>query len=127
MVIVQPNELANVWPQVIGWIESAIKYAQGDENALDVLIALARGQYILFHEPGKFALVGQVQTYPRQKIGTVLYCGGDDLVAIREGFKQAIPWCKANGITGMRVWGREGWERLFDMTRIGVILQVEIK
>ena len=126
MILVQPDQLANVWPQVHGWIESAIEYAQGDENALDVLIAIARGQYLLFHEPGKFALVGQVQSFPRQKVGVVLYCGGGDLLAIKEAFEQMKPWCKGNGISAIRVWGRKGWERALGLARKGVILQMSV-
>lgn len=126
MIIVPPDQLANVWPLVHEWIASAIERGQGDENALDVLISIARGQYLLFHEPGKFALVGQVQTFPRQKVGVVLYCGGSDVSAIKDAFEQIKPWCKANGMSAIRVWGRQGWERALDMTRKGVILQVEL-
>jgi hypothetical protein len=126
VILVQSDQLANVWPQVSGWIESAIEYAQGDENALDVLIALARGQYLLFHEPGKFALVGQIQHFPRQKVGTVLYCGGGDLVAIRAAFEEMKPWCKTNGISAIRVWGRQGWERVLGLARKGSILQMSV-
>lgn len=126
MILVQPQDLANVWPKVVGWIESAIEHGQGDENALDVLIAIARGQYLLFHEPGKFALVGQIQTFPRQKIAMVLYCGGGDLLAIKKSFDDMQPWCKSNGIAAIRVWGRQGWERVLDLTRKGMILQMEI-
>ena len=61
----QSDQLANVWPQVHAWIECAIEHGPGDENALDVPISIARGHYLLFHEPGKFALVGQVPNYPR--------------------------------------------------------------
>lgn len=126
MILVQPDQVANVWPQVHDWIESAIRCGQGDENALDVLIAIARGQYLLFHEPGKFALVGQVQTFPRQKVGMVLYCGGGDLLAIGDAFEQMKPWCKANGISVIRVWGRQGWERALGLERMGSILQVSV-
>ena len=126
MILVQPDQLANVWPQVSGWLASAIERGQGDENALDVLISIARGHYLLFHEPGKFALVGQVQNYPRQKVGVVLYCGGGDLLAIRDAFEEMKPWCKANGISVIRVWGRQGWERALGLARVGVILQESV-
>ena len=126
MILVPLDQLSTVWPQVEGWIASAIDYGQGDENALDVLIALAQGRYLLFHEPKKFALVGQIQTYPRQKIGVVLYAGGGDLEAIRKGLEEMKPWCKAQGIAALRVWGRRGWEKALSMTRKGYILQVDL-
>jgi hypothetical protein len=126
MMLVQPQDLANVWPKVSGWIESALEYGTGDENALDFLIGIARGHYLLFHEPEKFALIAQIQPYPRQKVITVVCAGGGDLEAIRKGFAESREWCKAQGITVLRVWGREGWQRALNMTRKGSILQLEL-
>jgi hypothetical protein len=126
-VILVPVELlSNVWPQVSGWIESALEYGQGDENLTDVLVSIAVGRYVLFHEPNKFAIVAQIQHMPRQKIITVLYCGGGDLEAIKQGIEEAKPWCKAQGIAAFRVWGRKGWKRILQMTERGYILQSEI-
>lgn len=124
--IVPPHELASVWPKVKGWIADAISHGQGDENLLDVLIAVARGQYLLWHEPEKFAGVVQVGRFPRQIVATILYCGGSDLSAMKAAIEQARPWCEANGIQAIRILGRKGWERVLDMTRKGVILQVDL-
>lgn len=126
MNLVSTEQLSNVWPNVSGWIESALEYGQGDENVTDILVSIAVGRYLLFHEPGKFAIVAQVQCFPRQKVITVLYCGGGDLEAIRQGIEEAKPWCKTQGITAFRVWGRKGWKRVLEMTQKGYILQSEI-
>ena len=126
MILVQPEQLSNVWPKVHAWIQSALEYGQGDENATDVLISIAVGRYLLFHEPDKFAIVAQVQSFPRQKVITVLYLGGGDMDAIKQGIEEAKPWCKAQGITAFRVWGRKGWKRVLEMTEKGYILQSEI-
>jgi hypothetical protein len=126
VILVPPEQLSRVWSQIQGWIESALEYGQGDENATDVLVSLAVGRYLLFHEPGKFALVAQIQEFPRQKVITVLYLGGGDMDAIKAGIEQAKPWCKAQGITAFRVWGRKGWKRILQMTQKGYILQSEI-
>jgi hypothetical protein len=123
MVIVQPQELANVWPRVEGWLAKAVAENQGDENLLDVLIALARGVYLLWYEEGKFAGVVQVAHYPRQKVATVLYCGGSGLTEIAQAFENGKLWAKANGIDVVRTWGREGWRRALGLKQVGVILQ----
>lgn len=126
MILVSPEQLSDVWSQASGWIASALEYGQGDENLTDVLVSIAVGRYILFFERGKFAIVAQVQHFPRQKVITVLYCGGGDLDAIKQGIEEAKPWCKTQGITAFRVWGRVGWERILKMSRKGVILQAEL-
>jgi hypothetical protein len=126
VILVQPEQVANVWPLVSAWIESALQYGTGDENALDILVAVARGHYLLFHEPGKFAIVAQIQPFPRQKVITVVACGGGDLEAIRKGIDEFTPWCKTHGITAVRVWGRDGWQKALGMARKGAILQLEL-
>lgn len=124
MRIVQPHELSHVWPEVEGWIADAIGYGQGDENVLDVLLAVARGIYVLWWEPGKFALVVQVQHFPRQRIGCVLYLGGSDLEAIKQAVREdGLPWLRSQGVMALRVWGRKGWAKVLGMDQIGVILQ----
>lgn len=124
--LVQPQELSDVWPECEPWIAAAIACGQGDENALDVLIALARGQYLLWHERGKFAAVVQVQKFPRQTVAQILYCGGTGLQEMQAAVEAGREWCKANGISQLRVWGRKGWEKVFNMTRKGVILQTAV-
>ena len=124
--IVPIESLADVWPEVCPWIEDAIQHGQGDQNALDVFICLARGIYSLWHEPGKFAMVVHIMPQPRQKVATVIYCGGSDLRAIAEAFEFGKKWGRENGINVIRVWGRPGWERVLGLKRIGVISQVKL-
>jgi len=123
MIIVQPQDLANTWPKVEGWIAAAVAEGQGDENALDVLIAIARGVYLLWYEEGKFCGVVQIQHLPRQKVATVIYCGGSGLDEIRQAFEEGKLWAKANGIHVVRTHGREGWKRALGLKAVGVILQ----
>lgn len=125
MILVPPQDLATIWPKVERWIAAAIEEGQGDENLLDVLIAIARGTYGLWYDE-RFCGVFQVQTLPRQKVAHVLYCGGSDPQAIREAFEQGKTWCREHGIPVIRMWGRAGWERLLGLKRVGVILQVEV-
>lgn len=126
MILVQPQDLANVWPKCEGWISEAVKVNQGDENLLDVLIALARGHYLLWFEPNRFAAVVQVISHPRQKVATVLYLGGSGLEQMPQLFEEGKLWCRANGISVIRTFGREGWQRAIGLKRVGVILQTEV-
>lgn len=126
MELVPPERLGAVWAEVAPWIEAAVKRGQGDENPTDVLVAIARGSYLLFHEPGRFAVVGQIQRHPQQTIGQILYCGGTGLEDIKTAFDNAKHWCRANGITALRTFGRRGWGRLLGLKEVGVILQGEL-
>lgn len=130
MRIVQPHELPEIWTQVRAWITDAIQYGQGDENADDILIALARGVYCLWYEPGEFAGVVQVFRHPRQTVATVLYAGGESNVLLKMKaaiLKDGIEWCRANGISCIRIWGREGWERVLGIPRKGIIMQLDLR
>lgn len=118
-------EIASRWSQVSDWIQSAVEINQGDENLVDVLVALAQGRYLLWHEPDKFAAVVQVQQFPRQTVAVVLYAGGD-LDAFRERWEEGKAWCRQHGIAAIRTFGRGGWERVLGMQKIGAILQVNV-
>lgn len=127
MYLVKPNQLADVWPQVQTWIERAIEHSQGDENSLDVLIALAREQYCMFHEPDKFAMVVQIQNLPRHKVCFVAYVGGSDLRLIKESIQKILlPWAKKLGCYACRCCGRSGWRRLMNMHDMGAALQLNL-
>lgn len=125
-LVTTPHQLANVWPEVEPWIAAAIEEGQGDENTVDVLIAIAQGRYWLWHEPKKFAGVVQINDNPRQKVATILYAGGSDLEGMKKAVEWGKGWCKERGISQIRVWGRKGWERVLEMKRKGVILQVGV-
>lgn len=98
----------------------------GDETLDDVLIALANGTYTLWLEPGKFAAVVEIRNFPRQRVATIVYCGGSDLRCIKSCFERGRQWCREHEVDVLRVYGREGWERLLGLERIGVVLQTQV-
>jgi len=120
--IVPARELEAIWPQVYRWIEKAVEHGQGDEDALDIAVAIYNGRYDLWLEDGKFAAVVQVVKHPKQTVATILYCGGE-LDSLLTMYSQAKEYARANKIDAIRVWGRQGWEKVLGMRRIGVILQ----
>jgi hypothetical protein len=126
LIQVKPEDLSDTWAKVEPWIAQSVQVNQGDENLLDVLIALARAQYALWYEPGKFAAVSRIERWPRQTVGTIVYLGGRDLQAIEDAFEEAKMFARANKIDVIRVFGRPGWERLLGMKRKGVILQMAV-
>ena len=121
MRIVPVDELESVWPKVVKWIESAIDYGQGDEDALDVAIAIHNGHYDLWFDE-KFAAVVQTVKHPKQTVATIIYCGGE-LDSLLTMYAEAKHYARANNIDAIRVWGRQGWEKVLGMRRIGIILQ----
>jgi hypothetical protein len=98
---------------------------QGDESLLDVLIALAQGKYSLWVSPDVCAVL-QVLTYPQQKVLLVAYAGGQGLDAMAKAFEFAKGLARENKIDVVRVFGRQGWEKVLGIKRVGVILQVEV-
>jgi len=124
-MLVPIEQLTDVLPEALPWIKRAVERNQGDENTLDVLIALAQQRYWLFYEPGVYAAVVQVVKHPQQSVATVIYAGGEGLDAIKHAFEASKKWAKDHNIDVIRVWGREGWEKTLGLERVGVILQVD--
>lgn len=121
-MLVPRFDLPYIWPKCEEWINAAVKVNQGDENALDVIMAIERGLYELWWEPDKFAAVVQISDFPRQRVATILYAGGH-LKPIYEMYQEAKKIARERGIDVLRIWGRAGWERVLGLDRVGVILQ----
>lgn len=130
MTIVPLNKLADVWPHVEGWLQRAVEQNLGDENLLDVLIALAQNRYSLWYEPDRCALVTQIQEYPRQKVIMLLYAGAPEGSGAVELFKQL--WgqerqmLRAAGITRVRMFGRRDWGTALEDAESRFVTQVEL-
>ena len=120
--IVPADKLADIWPRVEGWLAEAVSRNQGDENLLDVLLAIARGNYVLVASDS-WAAVLHIVKFPRQTVCTVSYCGGSDLKAMTEAFHAGCEWAKANGISVMRTYGRPGWQRVLGLKPSGACLE----
>jgi len=117
VTIVPLHKLADIWPQVEEWLQRAVEQNLGDENLLDVLIALAQNRYSLWYEPQRCALVTQIQEYPRQKVIALLYAGAPEGSGAVERFKelwtQERQALRAAGITQVRMYGLRDWGKVF--------------
>lgn len=123
---VAPFQIRTVWPTVRTWLRPLIE-EQGDETEESVLERLVRGHYALFYVPGKFAYILEVQQFPRQRVGVVLYLAGRDLAAIHaHATTIGIPWLRSMGCTKLRTYGRPGWAKIMGLAKIGVVLQSDI-
>lgn len=116
MNLVPLHKLADVWPLVEGWLGPAVNQNLGDENLLDVFIALAQNRYSLWYEPERCALITQIQEYPRQKIIVLLYAGAPEGSGAVECFKelwtQERESLRAVGITRVRMYGLRDWGKV---------------
>ena len=101
-----------------------MEYGQGDEDALDIAVAIYNGRYDLWLGDN-FCAVTQVIQHAKQKVLTILYIGGE-LGSILAVFDWAKQWCKDNKVDVLRTYGRQGWERVTGMKRVGVILQEKV-
>lgn len=126
MILIEPQNLRNVWPLVEHWITAAVEKGQGDENALDVLIAIARNRYLLFYEPKHFAAVVSIEQHPAQKVATIVYIGGEGLEDMQAAFEAGKAWGRQNGVNVVRTYGRAGWAKVIGLKQVGVILQDEL-
>jgi len=124
--IVPPERLADAWPEVEEWIAEAVRVGPGDENILDVLIGIARQNYLLWWEPNAFAAVVQIQAFPRQRVAVVVYAGGVNLERMGAVFEASKDWCREHGINAIRTYGRKGWARLLGLEHVGVVLQARL-
>ena len=119
MNLVPLNKLADTWPHVEAWLARAVEQNLGDENLLDVLIAIAQNRYSLWYEPDRFALVTQIQEYPRQKVIVLLYAGAPEGSGAVERFKllweQERDTLKAAGITKVRMYGLRDWGKVLNV------------
>lgn len=127
--LVPKEAIAYVWPEVSLWVASAMEYSGGDENLLDVLCALARGEYLLWHEPGRWAVVCQVQHCRRMTVWAVHYVGGErgslrEIAAFGDGL--GAQWAKSQNCSRLRVAGRPSWGRVMRMNREATVFSKEI-
>lgn len=117
--LVPREHVPYVWPQVEGFVEKALHYAQGKYLLEDVYALVTDFNYplwVAFDDEGvKGAVITRFVEYPRKKYLFLEFCGG------RDGFTWKAPmlrvlraWAKDHDCDGIEGVGRDGWQKIFE-------------
>ncbi len=112
-------EVEALWAEVLPYLQKVI--AVQDEWTADAVFAKLTNPYDptpfqLWHEPGRYALVTQIQAFPSGKRKCVLFlCGGEDVAAMADAQKAVERWAlRYMGCHRMLISGRKGWLKVLD-------------
>lgn len=120
---VPKSDLKDWWPAILAPLSRLLE-ERNEYRPVDILDALENDTMQLWAS-GESFVVTQVGGYPTLKVLTVLFAGGD-LGAIRRHMGDLEAWARDRNCNRIRVHGRPGWERVFHMERIGVVLEKEL-
>jgi len=115
--------VAQTWPLIEKYIESAQRYGQGDYTLDQVKLLVNMGQWLLMviaDENGVIhgAITSSFINYPNNRVAFITYIGGK-LIANKETFEQMCEILRANGATSIqgavrpsiaRLWSRFGFK-----------------
>lgn len=93
------------------WLESALEYADGTFNIIDVADGIAKGNMQLW-PADKAAAVTQIITYPRKKVLHAFLMGGE-MEDVKKLEKAAVLWAKTQQCHAITLTGRPGWSKSF--------------
>jgi hypothetical protein len=114
---------AQTWPQIEGYVKSAMEYGHGDYTLDQIKLLVCMGQWLLLvatDDEGKVhgAATSSFINYPNDRVAFITFIGGK-LISNQETFRQMSEILKARGATkvqGMarpaiaRLWKRYGFE-----------------
>jgi hypothetical protein len=108
--------VAQTWPLVEEYIESARKHGQGDYTIDQVKLLVSMGQWILMvavDEEGNItgAATSSFINYPNARVAFITFTGGK-LVITQETFEQMCKIVKQQGATSIQCAVRPSVERL---------------
>lgn len=98
------------WQRCRSWIEAALEHSAGTHTIEDIEGRIAEGTMHFW--PGKqCAAVTEVAAYPRKKLLSITYAGGDlnELLSLIPVWKS---WGAHLGCSELIEAGRPGWERV---------------
>lgn len=106
------EELAEVWPWVARWLESALESANVDQDLLDVYAALR-------DTPGcdlwvdEYAAIATKIFEGRKGREVIFWLAGGKMKGILELYPLVEAFARGLGCVSMTLIGRRGWERSF--------------
>lgn len=106
------------------WIEAALGRSMGTHAFADIAAATYTGDMQLWPGPDA-AMVTEIATFPRKKVVHVIAAGGS-MAGVKALQEQVAEWGKSIGCDMITATGRKGWTRVFDHTRVDVILSRDL-
>lgn len=100
--------------QTVGYIEKALRYADGTHTIGDVLLLIEDGHLQVW--PGaNSVVVTQIIKTPRKKTLHIFLAGGEtgSMAEIEAGLGVIYEWAIMKGCDSASFTGRKGWERTF--------------
>jgi len=97
------------WARCKGWIEAALKYADGAYQIEDIEAAIAAGEMAFLPGPDA-AIVLEICAFPRLRALNVLFAGGN-LDGVKRMDPLLVDIAKAHGCSLIYLTGRLGWLR----------------
>lgn len=128
---VKPMDLPIFWPMVEEKVARALEHGSGELEVRDILVSLTSGkmQLWIMGEAGEARVVGvtEIQEFPQMKICLILVCAGEGVHRAIPLLKEVlVPWARENGCAKVRLFGREGWQRMLKgWTKTCVVLEID--
>ena len=129
VVLLQPNDLPKVWPQLAPLVTKACEWSQGQFNAEAVVDGVLNGSYqLLAYVDGKDVVSIAVLTISQlptgMRICEVLLASGEGMKTWVHFEPQVEQLAKAHGCSKFRMIGREGLQRMLPhWKRTAIVLE----
>jgi len=106
------------WAQIEPFMERAAKYTYGRYTSDDIYDSVVEHNYqlwVAFDETGiKGAVVTNIGIYPKRKLLTMAFCGGQDLKEWKDPMLSLLQrFAKDMGCDGIESTARAGWAKIF--------------
>lgn len=116
LVCVAPQRVAEIWPHVAHFIESAFLSGRGDDTADVVRADLDAGRSLLWvvWDGSGFlaAATTKIIDYPTKRVCLVTSCGGRELTRWIAFLDDLMRYAKDQNCAVFRIEGREGWKAM---------------
>lgn len=133
VVLLGPNDLPKVWPQLAPLVTKACEWSQGQFNAEAVVDGVLNGSYqLLAYVDGKDVVSIAVLTISQFPTGLriceVLLASGEGMHDWQKFEGQVAAYAKQHGCAKFRMIGREGLQRMLkSWKRVAVVLEKDFE
>jgi len=120
------DDIDFVWDDVLPFVEKALSRDDGKWTVRSIKESLEQEQtqlFVVIDDEIIAIIITQITPFPGKKVLTIKFASGRDIdrwVHLINHFEQ---WAREKNCQSVEVWGREGWERMLNYERVGVILR----